>query len=133
MQNLYLHPAVIVLLHLAVVVVHGAAHRKLHVDLELWQNVFVWIVIVIGPLLVLPLLYIPKQRRKALYLLAATMAGSLLFGVYFHFVHESNDHVRHRDQDVWGIMFSASAVVLAVIEVIGCWVALRELGRQRKE
>jgi FtsH-binding integral membrane protein len=120
-------PSLIVLVHLAVVLVHGAAHRKLGVDLELWQNIFVWIVIVIVPLLVVPLLYIPKQKRNALYLLVGTMAGSFLFGVYFHFIHDSYDHVMHREHDSWGLVFTGSAVVLAAVELLGCWIGLRGL------
>ena len=102
MKSLFLHASVVVLLHLAVVLVHGAAHQRLHVDLELWQNIYVWIVIVIGPLFVLPLMYLPNQKRKALYLLVGTMAGSLSFGVYFHFISDSFDHVKYREHDVWG-------------------------------
>jgi hypothetical protein len=52
------------------------------------------------------------------------MAGSLIFGLYFHFVHESFDHVSHREHDLWGITFTATAVLLAVVEALGCWIGI---------
>ena len=127
MRTLITHPSIIVFIHLAVVLVHGAAHRQLGVDLELWQNVFVWIVILIGPLAALAMINLPGQRRKGFCLLLVTMAGSLLFGVYFHFVGESFDHVSHREHSMWGTTFTATAVLLAVVEAVGCWIGFRGL------
>jgi hypothetical protein len=127
MRFLITRPSIIVLVHLAVVLLHGAGHRQLGVDLELWQNIFVWIVIVIGPLVALAIINLPGQRRKGFCLLLVTMAGSLLFGVYFHFVGESFDHVSHREHDAWGSTFTVTAMLLALVEGLGCWIGFRGL------
>jgi hypothetical protein len=131
MRALVAHPSIVVAVHLAVVLVHGAAHQRLGVDLDPWQNVFVWVVILIGPLVALGLVHLPGQRKRGFGLLAITMAGSLLFGVYFHFIKESSDHVGHREHDAWGLVFTISAVLLAVIEALGCWIGLQGMSTRR--
>jgi hypothetical protein len=121
MSILTKYPSIIVLVHLAVTLLHGAAHRQLGVNLETWQNVVVLIVILLGPFVAWFLIRRPGREKTGYALLAATMAGSFVFGVYFHFVHESFDHISHRESDLWGITFTATAVLLAAIEAVGFW------------
>ena len=69
----------IVVLHLVVSVVHGAAHSGARVTLPVAGNLFVYIVILAGPLVGLALL---RWRTHAgASLVALTMTGSFLFGV----------------------------------------------------
>jgi hypothetical protein len=82
----------IVLANLLVNLVHGAAHRAQRIGLSPAENLFVTVVIVAGPLLAMALLW-TRRQRWGLGLLAATMAGSLLFGFYHHFVVRGPDHV----------------------------------------
>lgn len=113
----------VVLLHLAVNLVHGAAHAGAEVPVTPLQNAFIWTVILIGPLVALWM--IRSGRRGGAGLLALTMAGSLLFGVANHFVIESADHVAHISSDSWRLPFQATAVLLVLLEAAGVAVAVK--------
>src|SRR6185295_299715 len=86
---------VAVLSHLVVSVVHGAAHAGAQVPLTPAASLFVWIVIFAGPLIGLGLTW--TAPRIGAWLVAATMAASLVFGVVNHFAIASPDHVAHVD------------------------------------
>jgi hypothetical protein len=105
-----------VLTHLVITFVHGAAHRGAAVPLGPVATLFVLLVIEIAPLLGLVL----SRFRPALggWIVAASMAGALLFGFVNHFVLISPDHVNHVAAD-WRPLFTASAVLLVVSESVG--------------
>jgi hypothetical protein len=118
----------VVLAHLGVSVVHGAAHQTARVFLSTGATVFVAIVIIAGPLVGLAMLR-PRPAVGA-GIVAATMAASLVFGVVNHFVVASPDHVSHVDPGVRPL-FSTTAVLLVVTESLGLGLALPVL-RERK-
>lgn len=109
-----------ILAHTVVSAVHGEAHRHLGVGLSVWQARYVGLVIVAAPL-VAGVLLLLKRRREGGALLGVSMAGSLLFGVYFHFIFSSPDHVSHQSAAGWGLVFMATSVLLAATEIWGCW------------
>jgi|SRR6185436_7606648 len=117
-----------ILAHLAVSFVHGAAHAQAHVPLSRAANLFVYIVILAGPLIGLAVAW-PAERIGG-WLIAVTMAGSLVFGLVNHFVLSSPDHVAHVDPQ-WRVLFTTTAVLLAATELVGSGLALR-LVRERK-
>jgi peptidoglycan/LPS O-acetylase OafA/YrhL len=106
---------VVVLLHLVVSAIHGAAHTGAHVELSQAGTLFVFIVILIGPLVGLVLTW--PARRIGSWIVAITMAGSFLFGLVNHFLIVGDDHVSHVDPQ-WRTLFAATAVMLAVIELL---------------
>jgi hypothetical protein len=116
-----------VLAHLPISVVHGAAHARAHVPLSPGANLFVFMVILAGPLVGLALTW-PAQRFGS-WLIVMTMAGSLVFGVANHFVFASPDHAAHVARD-WRPAFTATAILLAVTEGLGAGLAIR-LARER--
>jgi hypothetical protein len=118
----------IIVAHLVISLVHGAAHAQAHVPLSRAANLFVFIVILAGPLIGLGLTW-PAERVGG-WLVAVTMAGSLVFGVVNHFVIPSPDHVAHVNRE-WRPLFATTAALLAVTEVLGLRFALR-LVRERK-
>ena len=87
--------AAVVLAHLVVSVFHGTAHDRAHVPLSLWMNVFVYVVILAGPLVGLALTW--WNARAGSWVVALAMAGSLVFGVVNHFLLSSPDHIAHVD------------------------------------
>ncbi len=109
----------IIVAHLAVVVLHGAAHHRLDVPLSSSQVVFVAVVVVIAPLVAGILIGVNLHRAGAA-LLAGSMAGALVFGVWNHFLVLGPDHVSSMPSGTWGIAFQATAVLLAVTETLGC-------------
>ena len=114
---------IIVVAHLAVSLVHGAAHSGAAVPLSALQNVFVWVVTLAGPLAALWM--IRTGRPLGPELLALTMGGSLVFGIVNHFVIESADHVAHITSDAWRLPFQVTAVGLALLEAAGAAVGMR--------
>jgi hypothetical protein len=108
----------IVLLHLVVSVPHGMAHSELHIQMQLWQNVYIWLIITILPLVAAILIW--KRRRAGFLLLLLSMAGSFLFGVFYHFIAAGPDNVA---QAATGT-FRMTAVLLALIEAAGVVIGL---------
>jgi hypothetical protein len=117
-----------VLAHLAVSMVHGVAHAQANVPLSPAANLFVYIVILAGPLIGLALTW--WTPRLGGWLIALSMAASLVFGLVNHFVLASPDHVAHVDPQ-WRSLFATTAVLLAVTETLGLVLAAKFLARER--
>ena len=107
--------ALIVTVHLLVVLGHGKAHSQLHIQPNLWQGRFITLVIVIGPVLAMALLW-TRLRRIGFVLLSITMAGSLVFGVAYHFLVPGLDNALELHRGHWESLFRTTATWLAVIE-----------------
>ena len=115
--------------HFAAGILHGLAHAKTGVYLGPRGNLFIVLVITVAPLVAAALLWTTRSKAASL-LLVGSMAGSLVFGVYNHFVVVSPDHVLHvPGTQVWRRVFQASSVLLALSEVVGCAVGAWALGR----
>ncbi len=116
-----------VLAHLVVSIVHGQAHDRLAVGLSNWQNLYVLIVVVIAPLIAMVLIW-TRLAHIGLLLLVISMAGSLIFGVAYHYVVISPDHVSHLPPGEHGL-FRTTALLLVLTELFGIavgWWGLRE-------
>jgi len=114
----------VVLTHLAITSIHGRAHEGAHVPLSFAGTLFVYIVILAGPLVGLAL---SRWRPRAgAWIVALTMAGALVFGLVNHFILDGSDHVSHVAAD-WRTLFGVTAALLVVSEavgvVIGLWAA----------
>jgi len=109
---------VAVLVHLAVMMLHGSAHNQLRVGLSTWQNTYVLIVIAIAPLIAMMLLW-TRYARLGLIVLAVSMAGSLIFGAVYHYVVVSPDHVSHLPPGDAQGLFRMTALLLMLTELIG--------------
>jgi hypothetical protein len=121
--------AVVVLVHLVVSIVHGAAHSGARVPLSPASNLFVLVVILAAPVIGLMLTW-PAERMGS-WLIAVAMAGSLAFGVVNHFVIASPDHVAHVASQ-WQPLFATTAVLLALTEAAGAVIAIRVAGEGKK-
>jgi hypothetical protein len=113
--------ALLVLLHLAVTVLHGRAHTGADVPVSTVASIFILTVIIAAPLVGLVVLWFFSVPGGA-WLLAVSLAGSLVFGVVNHFVLESPDHVAQVAAQ-WRVMFGTTAVLLAVTEALGSGLA----------
>src|SRR4029077_2615875 len=118
--------AIVVAIHLLINVVHGVAHRELHVGLSPSGSIFVIAVVLILPLVAMALVWTTK-KRIGLILLSLSMLGSLLFGFYHHFLVASPDHVRLQPASAWGIAFVLTAYGLLITEAIGAYVGIHFL------
>lgn len=111
----------LVLLHLAVAVLHGRAHVGAVVPVSTMSNIFILAVIVAAPLVGVAVLWFFSIEGGA-WLLAVSLAASLVFGVVNHFVLESPDHVAQVAAQ-WRVLFGTTAVLLAVTEALGSGLA----------
>ena len=84
----------LVAVHLAASLWHGSAHTRLAINLPPAKTLFVFIVILIAPI-VAALLVWTRYFSVGLWVLFISMLGSFLFGVYHHYLLVSPDNVRH--------------------------------------
>jgi hypothetical protein len=112
----------VVLAHLAVSLVHGGAHQGARVPLSPGGTVFVYLVILAGPLVGLAVSL--RAPRAGASIVAATMFGALVFGLVNHFVIDGADHVSHVAAE-WRPLFGWTAALLVVSEaagvIVGIW------------
>jgi len=111
-----------VLFHLVVAALHGAAHSGAHVPLSRAANLFVFGVILAGPLVGLALASL--SERLGSWVIAAAMASALVFGGVNHFVLAGPDHVS-QVADLWRPMFTTTAALLAAAEALASALAVR--------
>ena len=127
-RTLAIAGTVAVLLHGVIAVLHGAAHNDLGIQMTAAENAFINVVIVAAPVVAAVALWTRFVRAGAV-LLAVSMAGSLLFGAYHHYVAISPDHVAHLPAGNLQGLFRLTAVLLVVSEAagggIGLWGMLR--------
>ena len=115
-----------VLAHLAVSILHGQAHTRLGVALSNWQQFYVLTVIVVAPLVALALSF-TRYAVAGLWLVLASMLGSLIFGGVYHYLIISPDHVSHLPPGDARGMFRVTALLLLVTETFGVAVAAMAL------
>jgi hypothetical protein len=113
----------LILIHLIVSTLHGWAHQAAMVKLNTFGYVYVMIVITLGPLVAAGFLVTRKQKTGAL-LLALSMFGSFIFGVWYHFLSNTSDNVT-QVHGAWHSTFLWTAIALAVIELAGTVVGFR--------
>ena len=124
----------VVMVHLLVVLGHGVAHQQLHIQANIWQGTFIAVVIFIGPVVAMALLW-TRLQQMGLVLLLVTMAGSLFFGVAYHFFVPGSDNALELPAGYWESLFKTSATWLAVIEtgaVAWCVWALKRTARRKE-
>ena len=116
----------LVLAHLPISIAHGLAHLELHVGLVLPDVIFVILVVLLLPLVAMVLVW-TAEKRLGLILLTLSMSGSLLFGIYHHFMVMSPDHVRSMPPNAWGLTFVLTAYALSLAEAIGTYMGVHFL------
>jgi hypothetical protein len=117
-KGLAAYASSIVVAHLLVNIVHGLAHRELRIGLALPDAAFVIVIVLFAPLLAMGLVWTTK-KRFGLVLLSVSMFGSLVFGLYHHFLAMGPDHVRSQPPGHWGLTFVLTAYGLLTTEAIG--------------
>lgn len=116
---------VVVAVHLVVVVLHSIAHNVLPVEATPAQLAFIVPVILVAPVVAAVMLV--KFEKAGMVLLTASMLGSLVFGIYYHFIADTIDHVAHvahREPLFWSQMFQVTSYLLAITEAAGVVVGL---------
>ena len=131
-QRLKVWLVVIILLHTAINLLHGGAHVGENVrSLALAQILFITIVIFITPLVALFLLGRTHWLAWGGWWFFLSMLGSLLFGVWYHFVVPGADNLASLSPGVWKLPFQLTSILLTVIDaggtIVGALVLYRVL------
>jgi hypothetical protein len=108
--------AAVVLSHLAINIAHGSAHTGAEVPLPPTSALFVYLVILAGPLAGLSLWR--WRPRLGGWIVAGCMGGALVFGLINHFIGEGPDRVAHVAAE-WRQLFGVTAALLVVCEAAG--------------
>ena len=114
----------LVAIHFVVVVTHSIAHEVLKVKASSAQLAFIIPVIIVAP--VVAGIMLPKFNRAGTVLLFVSMLGSFVFGLYYHFIADTIDHVSHvarLEPAFWSAMFQLTSYLLLVSELLGAVVA----------
>lgn len=114
----------VVVVSAAVNVAHTASHAGQHVlALPAWQLTYIVVVIYAAPVAAAVLLW-TRFRLSGAWLLAASMAGSFVFGLLYHFLLPGADNVFMQPPGNWRAAFGVTAVLLSLLHVLGCSVGL---------
>jgi len=108
MKHAAIYGSAIVVCHAIVSLVHSVAHSELQIGLSPTETGFVLVVIGLCPLVAMGLLW-TSWKTSGLVLLVLSMAGSLLFGLYHHFLVMGPDHVGEQIQGLWATTFALTA------------------------
>lgn len=124
----------IIITHLGLTIAHGLAHSHLTIDLIVWQKMFVALVIVAAPLLAGYFIWRYRLRLGGT-LLTISMAGALIFGIYYHFVAAGPDNVDYDHAGApakWGNLFEDTAIDITLIEGLGLFAGVALLAKSPK-
>jgi hypothetical protein len=121
--------AVLVAIHFAVALWHGNAHTALAIALPPEKNAFVFIVILIAPLVAASLVW-TRYVLVGVWMFFLSMLGAMLFGAYHHYILVSPDnigHLPHASLDAHAT-FITSAAALALLELASALYGAFRLG-----
>jgi hypothetical protein len=124
----------LVAVHLAASLWHGDAHTRLAIYLPAAKTLFIFIVILIAPI-VAALLVWTRFISIGLWVFFLSMLGSFLFGAYHHFLLVSPDNIHHlpAGSPEAHSQFITSAGVIALIELGSALYAAYCLGKYRSQ
>jgi NADPH:quinone reductase-like Zn-dependent oxidoreductase len=119
----------LVTIHLAANLWHGSAHTQLAIALPPGKTAFVFVVILIAPIVAAGLVW-TRYISIGLWVFFLSMLCALLFGAYHHYVLVSPDNIGHlpgRSPESRS-QFIASAAVIALLELASALVGAFSLG-----
>lgn len=131
MSKLAVYGTAAVALTTTVNLLHAVSHFGQEVmSLQAWQWAYVIGVIFLAPVVAAVLLWTPHRLAGA-WLLLASMAGSFVFDLAYHFLIPGPDNVFTLQQGAWMGQFQVSAVLLVVASgigvLVGAWAVRRLL------
>jgi len=108
----------LVAIHLVATVWHGSAHTQLGIALPPEKNAFVYVVILIAPIVGAVLVW-TRYAATGVWVFSLSMLGALLFGTYHHYVLVSPDNIGHLPpgSPQTHSQFASSAATIALLEL----------------
>jgi len=122
----------LVVVHLAATLWHGDAHTQLAIGLPPEKTIFVYVVILIAPIVAAGLVW-TRYVSIGLWLFVLSMLGALLFGAYHHYVMVSPDNIGHLPvgSPESHSQFISSSAVIALLELASALYGVFCLGSHR--
>ena|SRR5215204_490612 len=123
-----------VAIHLAASLWHGSAHTQLAIALPPEKNFFIYIVIIIAPIVAASLIW-TRYISIGLWVFFLSMLGALLFGAYHHYVLVSPDNISHlpAGSPESHSQFITSAGVIGLLELAAALYGAFCLGSQHAQ
>lgn len=108
----------LVAIHLVASLWHGSMHDRLSVNLSNGQTLFVYLVILIAPIIAAALVW-TRFVSTSLWLFFLSMLGAFLFGAYYHYVMASPDNINYLPSGgpEFHHQFIVSAGLIALLEL----------------
>jgi NADPH:quinone reductase-like Zn-dependent oxidoreductase len=124
----------LVIVHLAASIWHGGAHTSLAITLPAEKTLFVYIVILIAPIVAAALVW-TRFFSIGLWVFFLSMLASFLFGAYHHYLLVSPDNIGHlpAGSPEAHSQFITSAAVIALLELAAALYGAYCLGRCRSQ
>ena len=124
----------LVAIHLAASLWHGSAHTQLAIELPPHKTLFIFIVIIIAPVVAASLVW-TRYIAIGLWVFFLSMLGALLFGAYHHYVLVSPDNISHLPAGSLEShsQFITSAGVIGLLELAAALYAAFCLGSHRAQ
>ncbi len=111
--------------HFCVVIWHLFLLLKVQPDTPTVALVYL---IVVNLIPVMAMVVFQRGRpRLAGLMIAIPLGVALIIGIYAHFLSAGSDNVFRRPPGEWRLPFQISAVLLPILEVLGCLIGLRML------
>ena len=122
----------LVAIHLAASLWHGGVHTELAIGLPPEKTIFVYVVILIAPIVAAALVW-TRYISLGVWILFLSMLGALLFGAYHHYVLVSPDNIGHlpAGSPEAHSQFTTSAAIIALLELAAALYAAYCLGSRR--
>jgi hypothetical protein len=123
----------LVAVHFAATAWHGGAHSQLAILLPPEKKAFVYIVILLGPIVAAALVW-TRYFAAGVWLFFLCMLGAFLFGAYHHYVLVSPDNIGHLPLGPAEAhtRFINSAATIALLELASALYGAFCLGRTRR-
>jgi hypothetical protein len=118
-----------VILNVAADPVHAASHPGERVMSLSGRQLAHATLVIFAALVAAVVMLCTRYRRAGAWLLLASMAGSFVFGLAYHFLVSGPDHAFTLGQGAWRTLFRASVVLLLLIERTGCLFGMPALSR----
>ncbi len=124
-RNLFFLGTAVVFSHFCVVIWHLVLLLKLQSDTPRLALVFL---IVVNLIPILAMVVFQRGRTKfAGWMIVIPLGVAFIIGIYAHFVSAGTDHVFRMPPVEWRLSFQVTALLLAILEALGCWIGFRML------
>jgi len=107
-----------VIFHFVLSGLHGASHLQVPVPLNEAQQSFIALIVLAAPPIGACLAF-TRHRVFGAALVCVAMSASLIFGIAYHFVIDSADHVARVPVGPGHRLFVVTAVAIAFSEMLG--------------